>query len=116
LKIVSPFRKRPVIFAYFAAAACRNFRARREEEEMGRVCVGCDSSKVPSDVFISAARRLNADNSKEHLVQKDMASTSKGLVYSEYSDAIVFPTRVIMTRINGGNFAFEEIFLVGFTF
>jgi len=83
---------------------------------MGRVCVGCDSSKVPSDVFISAARRLNADNSKEHLVQKDMASTSKGLVYSEYSDAIVFPTRVIMTRINGGNFAFEEIFLVGFTF
>ena len=77
---------------------------------MGRVCVGCDSSKVPSDVFISAARRLNADKFKEHLVQKDMASTSKGLVYSEYSDAIVFPTRVIMTRINGGNVPFEELY------
>ena len=83
---------------------------------MGRVCVGCDSSKVPSDVFISAARRLNADKFKEHLVQKDMASTSKGLVYSEYSDAIVFPTRVIMTRINGGNVPLKSYTRVGFAF
>ena len=82
---------------------------------MGRVCVGCDSSKVPSDVFISAARRLNADKFKEHLVQKDMASTSKGLVYSEYSDAIVFPTRVIMTRINGGSVPFEELYSCWFS-
>ena len=70
------------------------------------VCVGCDSSKVPSDVFISAPRRLNADKIKKHLARKDSAPLQTDYYTLNISSKLlsIFPSRVLTQDSFFGDF------------